>query len=63
MNSTEGGIGDEGASAIGEVLRTNTTLIELHIGGSIGNLGARRIFQAMEVNTTLTSLTLGSILL
>ncbi|XP_022783473.1 NLR family CARD domain-containing protein 3-like isoform X1 [Stylophora pistillata] len=55
-----GDIGDEGATALAEVLRTNTTLNSLCLAGNpgIGNLGAISLCEALKVNKTLHSLNL-----
>jgi len=50
-------IGDEGATAIAEALKTNTTLTELDIRlNGIDDEGATAIAEALKTNTTLTIL-------
>ena len=63
------GIGDEGAKAIGESLKINTSLTELYLSGDekkwkkwieneIGDEGAKVISESLKINTSLTSLSL-----
>ena len=50
-------IGDEGAKAIGEALKVNTSLTEIDLGhNKIGTEGAKAIGEALKVNTSLTEL-------
>ncbi|KJE93094.1 hypothetical protein CAOG_003935 [Capsaspora owczarzaki ATCC 30864] len=50
-------IGDDGAEAIAEALKVNTTMSELDLGkNQIGVAGAQSIAEALKVNTTLTTL-------
>ena len=53
-------IGDAGATALAEVLRTNTTLNSLGLCGNpgIGNPSVMSLCDALKVNTTLSSLDL-----
>ena len=53
-------IGDAGATALAEVLRTNTTLNSLDLcrNPGIGNPGVMSLCEALKVNTTLSSLNL-----
>ena len=53
-------IGDAGATALAEVLRTNTTLksMDLHKNPGIGNPSVMSLCEALKVNTTLSSLDL-----
>ena len=53
-------IGDAGATALAEVLRTNTTLncLDLCRNPGIGNPGVMSLCEALKVNTTLSSLNL-----
>jgi Ran GTPase-activating protein (RanGAP) involved in mRNA processing and transport len=52
-------IGDDGASAIADALRANTTLVELRLDDCrVGGAGARRLAAAFGVNSTLGGLNL-----
>ncbi|AIK95649.1 hypothetical protein [Candidatus Odyssella acanthamoebae] len=58
-------IGDTGGTALGEALKTNTTLTFLDLGNKdwgknkIGNRGGTALGEALKINTTLTYLDLG----
>jgi len=54
------GIGDAGAAALGDALRTNATLstLELGSGNNIRGAGAVALANALRTNTTLTTLAL-----
>ena len=52
-------IGDEGAKAIGEALKVNTSLTEINLNGNkIGVEGGKAIGEALKVNTSLTEIDL-----
>ena len=52
-------IGAEGAKAIGEALKVNTSLTEISLGGNnIGDEGGKAIREALKVNTSLTKIVL-----
>ena len=54
-----GNIGDEGAAAIAEALKTNTTLTKLCLNtNNIGDEGARALYESLKSNSTLTTLNL-----
>jgi Ran GTPase-activating protein (RanGAP) involved in mRNA processing and transport len=47
-------ISDEGASAIADALKANTSVTNIYLGGNeIGNEGALTLADALKVNTTL----------
>ena len=60
LNLSFGDIGDAGATALVEVLRTNTTLNSLGLCNNpgIGNSSVISLCEALKVNTTLSSLDL-----
>ena len=60
LNLSFGDIGDAGATALAEVLRTNTTLNSLGLCNNpgIGNPSVMSLCEALKVNTTLCSLDL-----
>ena len=60
LNLNDSDIGDAGATALAEVLRTNTTLkrMDLHKNPGIGNPSVMSLCEALKVNTTLSSLDL-----
>ena len=60
LNLHFGDIGDAGATALAEVLRTNTTLNSLGLCNNpgIGNPSVMSLCEALKVNTTLSSLDL-----
>ena len=50
-------IGDAGAQALAEALKTNGTLMELNLHNiSIGDAGARALAEALKTNNALTTL-------
>ena len=52
-------IGVEGAKAIGEALKVNTSLTEINLwGNNIGDEGGKAIGEALKVNTSLTEISL-----
>ena len=51
-------IGDEGAKAIGEALKENTSLTEIFLWNNIGDEGGKAIGEALKVNTSLTMIDL-----
>ena len=52
-------IGDEGATALAEALKVNTTINDMYLGkNSIGDEGATALAEALKVNTTITTLDL-----
>jgi len=57
LQKTENNIGDEGAKALAELLKTNTTLVKLCLPtNKIGDEGARMMCESLKINTTLTRL-------
>ena len=60
LNLNYSDIGDAGATALAEVLRTNTTLNSLGLWNNpgIGNPSVMSLCEALKVNTTLSSLNL-----
>ena len=60
LNLNFGDIGEAGATALAEVLRTNTTLncLDLYRNPGIGNASIMSLCEALKVNTTLSSLNL-----
>jgi hypothetical protein len=53
-------IGAEGASALADALKVNTSVTDIGLGDSkIGNEGAAALFDALQVNTSLTSVFFG----
>jgi len=52
-------IGDNGAQALAEALKMNSTLTTLCLqNNSIGDIGAQALYQELQVNSTLTTLDL-----
>ncbi|KAG0007408.1 hypothetical protein BGZ82_005419, partial [Podila clonocystis] len=61
LNLSVNSIGDNGAQALSEALKTNSTLTTLNLSGnSIGNNGAQALSEALKTNPTLTTLNLRS---
>jgi hypothetical protein len=61
LNFCSNQIGDEGALALGEALKLNSTLTYLQLGqNNISNKGALALGSALESNPVLTSLSLAS---
>lgn len=57
LNLTYNSIGDEGCKAIGDALKTNTTLKSLSLGDNFfGDDGGRAIADALKTNMTLAQL-------
>ena len=56
---SEYGIGDDGASAIADALKTNATLVRLYLNNNcIGDDGANALADALRVNTNHKLVTL-----
>ena len=56
-------IGDEGAKAIGEALKVDTSLTSMYLlHNNIGDEGGKAIGEALKVNTSLTKINLYGIL-
>ena len=57
LSLTSNNIGDRGAAAIAEALKSNTELTSLHLGyNTIGPSGAAALAEALKSNTALTKL-------
>ena len=51
---------DQGANAVAEFLKFNTTVTTVYLGGNqIGDEGAKAIAESLKVNTTVTEVILG----
>ena len=60
LNLGNNSIGDEGAIALSDSLKSNSTLTELNLeSNSIGDSGARSLSDSLKSNSTLTTLDLG----
>ncbi len=52
-------IGDAGAAALSEALKSNATLTKLFLQNQVGEAGAAALSEALKINATLTELNLG----
>ena len=61
MTLASNNIGDEGAKAIADALKSNTSLTTIDLrGNNIGDEGAKAIAEALKGNTSLTSINLSN---
>ena len=59
-NNSDKGLTAHDAAAVAEILKSNTTVTEVYLGGnkSIGDEGAKALAEALKVNTTVKELDL-----